>query len=136
MRIEPEQVQALVEKLREWGVQVSAEMHQDLRDEFDVRSNIDENKIGKYTRKSLTSRQMALVATPKTGTQRRRVYDFIYYGGRTTREEIAQTLRMPENSVRPRIAELMEGGWVKVVGYRKNSGNQTVEILAANGEKT
>jgi len=132
MRIEPEQVRALVKKLREWGYEIHNLAEEDLVDEFDIRSDIDENKVGKFTKKSLVSRRAALANMPKSGTQRRMIYDYIYYcESGTTREEIARVLGMADNSVRPRVAELMEGGWVVVDGHRKNSGNQTVEILVA-----
>lgn len=134
MRIEPEQVSEIVVKLREWGVQVSAKMHQDLRDEFDTRSDIDENKFGKFSRKSEASRLAALRATPRTGTQRRAIYDFMRWQARVhnrgvTREELSDVLKISQNSVRPRVKELLEGGWIQVIGNVKNVRGETVEIL-------
>jgi len=136
MRIEPEQVRALVKKLREWGYEIHNLAEEDLVDEFDVRSDIDVDKIGKFTKKSEVSRKAALANMPKSGTQRRRVYEYIYYRKNgVSREEIARVLGIPENSVRPRVAELMEGGWVKVLTHTKNRNDQIVELLIANEEK-
>ena len=83
-------INEIIAKLDEWGVELPTEIQQDLRDEFDVMDDgIDQNRVGKFSRKSKESRAAALKIFPKTGTQRRRVYDYIVQsrGGRT-REEI------------------------------------------------
>jgi hypothetical protein len=134
VRIEPEHVGEIVVKLREWGVPISAEIHQDLVAEFDVRSDLDENRVGKFSKKSLASKKSALAILPSTGTQRRNVYDFIKVHPGTFREHIANCLEISENSVRPRVAELLEGGWI-VVGGRQTHRGQMVEKLYVNAQK-
>lgn len=135
MRIEPDQVLAVVVKLRQWGHDIPDADMADLVAEFDTRADLDENKVGKFSRRSLASRQAALRILPRTGTQRRRVYDYIRTMHGTHREQIAKSLGMSENSVRPRVQELIEGGWVRTAGYQTNARGQTVEILVANAQK-
>jgi hypothetical protein len=132
MRIEPDQVRAVVAQLVAWGVYVRPEIIPDLVAEFDVRSDLDENKPGKFSRKSEESRRAALKATPRTGTQRRKIYDYIKFAGEADRDQIAMWLKMSPNSVRPRVVELIEGGWVRSTGKtKKNLNGQDVEILEA-----
>lgn len=69
-----------------------------------------------------TSRQAAVKVFPRTGTQRRRILNYLEAGwdGATTTgatdEELQRALRMSGNSVRPRRGELVAGGWVKDSG--------------------
>lgn len=58
-----------------------------------------------------TSIIAAEAALPKSGTQRRRVYDAIRVCGRTD-EELSTLLGLPENSIRPRRTELVQDGFI------------------------
>jgi hypothetical protein len=129
MRIEPKHVRAITAMMRKWGYTVHAHVEEDLVAEFDVRSDIDENKVGKFSRKSQESRKSALRARPRSGTQRRRIYEYIRDQQHVDRETIALHLGMSENSVRPRVLELIEGGWVKPSGTILNRRGQEVETL-------
>lgn len=62
-----------------------------------------------------TSRKAALDNYPRSGTQRHRVLMALYVASRT-RQEIAKATDLPDNSVRPRVKELMTGGWVETTG--------------------
>lgn len=81
---------------------------------------------------SSTSRNAALDAYPRQGTQRARIIDQldgIPLG--MTRDELAARLGMSPNTVRPRIVELMEGGWVEDTGRtRKTPLKRDAEVLA------
>lgn len=138
MKIEKMQVEALVEALRSWGHVIPAADVKDLIAEFDVDDGqIDENRVGKFSRSSLTSRQAALEILPRTGTQRRKIYDYVSgkLGG-ATREDIAIFCGLSDNSVRPRVKELLEGHWLVVSGERRNRQGKMVEILRVNQEKS
>jgi hypothetical protein len=80
-----------------------------------VEVDVAARKLGPFAAKSETSRQAALVNYPKSGTQRARILRTIVQGadGRT-REELASLLGLPDNSVRPRVRELIDGGWIVV----------------------
>jgi hypothetical protein len=78
----------------------------------------DAEEIGKFQRPgdaAYTQRLAALQAYPATGTQRRRVLDFIGYAGPNgaTDEEMQFALAMNPSTQRPRRVELVEGGWVE-----------------------
>ena len=72
------------------------------------------DKPGGFVGHTATSRKAFLDVYPKTGTQRRRVLDFVQgqggYGA--TDEEIQAGLNMSPNTERPRRVELVEGGWL------------------------
>src|SRR5262245_58624181 len=84
-------------------------------------SDPDADAIGKFMNNPPpiapdTQRLAALRACPRTGTQRRRVLDFIALKGEygATDEEIQMALRMSGDTQRPRRVELVDGGWVEV----------------------
>lgn len=134
MRIEAEQIRAIVAQLAEWRVLAGdhALIARDLIAEFDTLSNAREDSVGKFSRTSLTSKQSAMAIKPRTGTLRRRVLDVIGFSGERglTRDEIAEICHMSPNSVRPRVSELMEGGWIRDSGRtRKNENDLDCEIL-------
>lgn len=68
-----------------------------------------------------TSANAAWVALPRSGTQRRRVGEFIYQAGDygATDAEIADALGLLLHSVNPRRLELQEGGWIEDSGARR-----------------
>jgi hypothetical protein len=73
-------------------------------------------QLGKFARKSETSRQGALANYPRSGSQRERVLrEVILSGDRgMTREELESATTLGGNTVRPRVRELIDGGWVRV----------------------
>lgn len=79
-------------------------------------SDLAAQKLGPFARESETSRLAALAAYPRQGSQRRRIIEAFRTGRGMirgfTREELAASLGMPDNSVRPRVRELIEGGWI------------------------
>lgn len=76
-----------------------------------------------------TARAAALAALPTAGQNRRRVLDAIAGSGvhlpGMTDREIAEATGLPENSVRPRRVELVEGGWIEDSGGRRDHGGRT-----------
>lgn len=134
MRIEPEHVEAVVGKLREWGCPVTDTDLRDLVGEFDVRDDPGENRPGKFSKKSLTSKKAALAIEPRSGTQRWQILMTLRFAWQEglTREEIADRLDMGDNSVRPRVRELIEGGHiVETDRTRKTEGGQDAVVLIA-----
>lgn len=81
-----------------------------------VLADPGERQLGPFVRDSETSRQAALANYPRQGSQRRRILDAFATGkGRThgfTREELARWTGLPDNSIRPRVGELIAGGWI------------------------
>lgn len=79
-------------------------------------SDPDAKALGPFARESETSRQAALSVYPRQGSQRRLILEAFATGkGRMhgfTREELAGWVRLPDNSIRPRVRELIEGGWI------------------------
>jgi hypothetical protein len=130
MRIEPEQVKALVAKLDDWGVSVSGTMEQDLVDEFDVkRERPDENKRGGFRRTDpKTSKKAAFEATPRTGSQRRAALEAILARqphGSTYEDVVRDT---GNKGAWKRISELKQGGWIHPMGVRKVSTGSLADV--------
>ncbi len=78
----------------------------------------------------VTSHLAAERVLPHTGTQRFRVLRSLYYAlpGGLTDEEMVQELEMNPNTQRPRRVELVDGGWVRDSGNRRNtrSGSRAI----------
>lgn len=68
-----------------------------------------------------TSRAAALAVMPRTGTQRRRVFDYIVgcAGFGATDLELQNNLSLGGNSERPRRIELVEAGLIEDSGVRR-----------------
>lgn len=85
-------------------------------------SDPEEKVLGPFAAASETSRRAALEAWPKQGTQRWhilhafRVPSEYRSQSRTgwTRDELARVLFLSPNTIRPRVRELILGGWVEV----------------------
>jgi hypothetical protein len=73
-----------------------------------------------------TTRAAAAAVLPRSGTQRRKVYDAILdaaergYGGATDLE-LTRATGLGGNSVRPRRLELVEAGLVVDTGHRRTA---------------
>lgn len=76
-------------------------------------SNPGESKLGPFARDSATSRKAALDAYPRQGSQRSRIIGSLAMEGGATREELAIRLALSENTIRPRVRELIDGGWIE-----------------------
>lgn len=91
-----------------------------------------DNALGGFQGHSETSRKAALANYPKSGSQRRRILNFLIAQGGRTREELAERLDLPDSSVRPRIVELVEGDWVEEtkITRRTKAGQQAAVVIA------
>ena len=91
---------------------------------------IDRNRVAVSGRAQRTSLLAAEKALPKSGTKRRMVYDFIERCGMrgATDDEIATTLGIDGNTVRPTRGGLVEDGYIIDTGTtRKNKhGNECI----------
>jgi hypothetical protein len=85
-------------------------------------SDPDARRLGPFARESDTSRRAALEAYPRQGTQRWRILGVLAAQHSSlapgapigyTRDELAAKCGMSPNTVRPRVRELIEGGWVE-----------------------
>lgn len=76
-------------------------------------------------------------ALPRSGTQRRRVYDQIVRAGQDglTDEEIGAFLRLSLNSVRPRRLELVEAGLVADSSRRRDTQGKNPAIVWIANER-
>jgi hypothetical protein len=61
---------------------------------------------------SPTSKAAARSVAPRAGTQRWRVLGVLYRSAPLTREQIAEKANLSENTVRPRVCELIRDGYV------------------------
>lgn len=100
---------------------------------MDQMNLLTENRIGKFQRPgdaAETQRTAAVLAYPNTGTQRRRVLDYITncggYGA--TDENVQDGLNMNPSTQRPRRVELVEGGFIVDSGDKRKtrSGREAV----------
>jgi len=82
-------------------------------------SDLEQAKLGPFAADSKTSRQAALDTYPRQGSQRRRLITALAFHGASTREELAGHTSMSENSVRPRVRELIDGGWIEETDHTR-----------------
>src|SRR5215218_2336656 len=70
-----------------------------------------------------TAQAAAVDVYPRSGTQRYRVLLDIFAAGEEgrTRDEIAEGLNMSPNTVRPRVKELLDAGWITTNGQTRPS---------------
>lgn len=98
------------------------------------RGAVDEPRRGPYQPHSSTSKLAALSNAPRSGTQRARILTYLVEQAErgATRQEVGQALLMSDDSVRPRIVELIEGGWaVKTDRQRRTSLGEMAEVIVA-----
>lgn len=78
-----------------------------------------------------TSRAAAQAILPKTGTLRRKVYDFIAWNRAfgATDGEIQAALDMAGSTERPRRKELEEAGWIRDSGRTRKTGSNRDAIV-------
>lgn len=75
----------------------------------------------RHARAGDTERAAALAVMPRSGTQRRKVLEVIAGSTGLTDFDVQAALRMNPSTERPRRVELVEGGWLKDSGRRRNS---------------
>lgn len=78
-----------------------------------------------------TSREAAEAVEPRTGTQRRRVYDLIRETGGCTDIDCQRVLGLDGNTERPRRVELVEAGLVRDSGERRRVNGRRMIIWRA-----
>lgn len=103
-------------------------------DQMNLLSDPDRNTIGKFQRPTdaaETQRTSAVMAYPASGTQRRKVLDYItkcgYVGA--TDEELQNILLMNPSTQRPRRVELVEGGWIEDSGRRRKTRSRREAVV-------
>lgn len=107
---------------------------------------VDEKKLGPFARDSETSRKAALDAYPRQGSQRERILRAFAaqipneFGIRIgyTRDDLETILHLSGNTIRPRVQELIEGGFLveSDLTRRTRLGSQaTVLALTKRGEE-
>lgn len=95
------------------------------------------NKEGPSPRGKATSKRAALANWPRSGSQRARILELMLSEPvRTrgmTRERIGYELGMSGDAVRPRVLELIAGGWLFETEHTRPSihGNDSVVLLAS-----
>lgn len=94
----------------------------------------DTDELGPFARDSDTSREAALANYPRSGNQRRVILDrlLICGGYGATREEITRATGIVPDAVRPRLIELVKGGWVRVTDRtRPTRRDNDAEVVVA-----
>lgn len=113
---------------------VVPELRRALTNALAARAPANDNRVGKSRADhGETAKSAALEVMPRTGTQRRRVLDMIrrFAEHGCTRDDIAEDLDLSPNTVRPRVKELIDGGWVAVhpVAVGRSASNRRAELL-------
>lgn len=78
-----------------------------------------------------TSSAAALRVAPRSGTQRRKILDYVVAHEPCTDEAIQEALGLSGNTERPRRVELVEGGWLTEYGQLGKTGSGAKAILWA-----
>jgi hypothetical protein len=101
-----------------------------------MQLTLDDNRLGPFQRHSESSRKAASDNYPRSGSQRERILKLLLEQPRT-REELELAAQLRGSSVRPRIVELMEAGWVQelrdhngLVERATTSGSMAVVLCA------
>jgi hypothetical protein len=140
MRVEADQIEQIVTTLRNWGVQISPEMHRDLVDEFDTRVDDEDLKGGGQHRRNDPDTSK-LAAAPKKDSQRYAVLlAFINAGsyGATLDEiyyEVDPLRERGRDSWGPRIGELKRGGWVEDINQTRKGDTGTQQKVSVRTAK-
>lgn len=91
-------------------------------------SDPDTRQLGPFAKNSETSRRAAIDNYPRQGSQRWRILKALSMTP-LTRYEIQQQTRLDENSVRPRVLELIEGGWVRETDLTRPTGSKSKAVV-------
>lgn len=89
-------------------------------------------QLGKFARRSETSRKGALKNYPKSGSQRDKILRAIMENGAVgcTRQQVGAKCYLPPNVATPRCLELLEGGWIEV---KTNDAGEAVTRKTVSG---
>jgi hypothetical protein len=100
-------------------------------------SDIEARKLGPFVTRSATSRKAALDNYPRQGSQRDRIVRALRTSV-STREELSLRLNLSENTIRPRVKELLDGGWIEPmtrdgepVTHKTTRGSDAVVLKAS-----
>lgn len=109
-------------QLEEIGVDYGEEFVVVKASEFNSQPSLTESQLGPFARDSETSRQAAIDNYPREGGQRRAILstfaaqipsaNFGSYKG-YTRDELETITKLSGNAIRPRVKELIEGGYLE-----------------------
>lgn len=94
----------------------------------------DANRLGRFAAGSSTSRKAALDNYPRSGTQRDVILRALVAAGPrgATSDELHAALGMPNQSIKPRLGELRDGGWAYQTGdTRPSLTGSAVDVYAA-----
>lgn len=99
--------------------------------QYDQQLGSHEFKPHAFTGKRATSIAAATVILPRTGTQRRKVYDFIVSRGTfgATDDEMMDELSMSGNSLHPRRLELVQAKLIDDSGQRRKTKSGSDAIV-------
>lgn len=106
----------------------------------ELERTIGENSVGgARSSDPSTSKDAAVDVFPRSGSQRRRIFEAIAAAGADglTSEEVSEITGIPfARSSGPRISELKRGGWIETHGTREGSmgAEQEVLVLTAKGQ--
>jgi hypothetical protein len=104
-------------------------------------SSIDKRRIGRFQAGAqTTARNAAISAYPRSGTQRRRVFDAIAQAWRDDRigltdDEIGRVPGISDTAHRTRRNELVDGGWVRATEATRPSTTGEPSIVWALTER-
>lgn len=128
----PEVSEALVDALNSIGVGMGEEFVIASRASYFPGDDADDNHSVRG--KADASRQAALRVFPRTGTKRWAVIMALAEGPLTRRQLMTRT-RMGGNTLRPRVLEAIDGGWVRQAEDRPTvDGNEVLELTERGAE--
>lgn len=79
-----------------------------------------------------TAKAAAVAVFPRSGSLRKKVLGAVWRAGQhgATRDELAASLDMGPNTLRPRVKELIDGEWVEASGRtRPSDSGRASEVL-------
>ena len=92
----------------------------------DGRALLERNRVFYGTQ--LTSRQAALRAYPRTGSQRHRIWSLMTSQEGLTADEVNELTGISPNTINPTIRGLVLDGWLQDTGIRRTTraGNEAI----------
>jgi hypothetical protein len=91
-------------------------------------SDPDKKHLGPFAWESETSRRAAIDAYPRQGSHRWKILKALVVSS-LTRYEITQRTGLLENSVRPRVIELIEGGWIEETDLTRPTNSKSKAVV-------